>query len=470
MRRRNVPDLTIRLSMGQRDELKKRLRNHPDVKAAGIRVKGHKDELLTLAERYGVAIPDAPAGGDVFADDEALDHLADEDAVREADQADQAGDLEETTGDPDALVKGVLAPLGAGDFETFKGELAKLAKRATTIKVRTVERVVTKTVTVQAAAPVTCKGHVPSVIRHDTAGQLLGLSGPWGKLQMTVWDAPDAPAVDPHYVWPEATAAILSQLRRGRNVMLTGPAGTGKTSFAEQLAARTGRPYCRISCQEGTDAAVLVGMRGPDGKGGMAWEDGQLTAAIRRPGTIVLVDEPSAARPGALMALQAVLDNARTLTIEETGERVPVAPGVCFILADNTAGTGDETGQYEGTRRMNRATLDRCGITARISYLPEDAERAVLVAKTGCTAKTAALAVHYAGQTRAAADGGTLTHGIGVRRLLAWCELVTDGVPHQDAFDLAIWNTAPPDDRETLRQLYRAHISTDAVREARTNG
>jgi cobaltochelatase CobS len=449
-----MTDMTVRLSAGQRDELKKALRNHPAIVAAGIQVKGLKSEMLALAERFNVTIPDAPTAAEVFSDDD--------------DEAPAAEDMDaelEPTEDPAALVRAVLAPMGAGDLQSFQEALSALAKRAVTPRV--VTKTVTKTVTVRAAAPVTCTGHVPTVTGTGTAGQVIGIKGAHGRLPLTLWDAPDAPPVDPHYIWPETTGAILTQLRRGRNVMLTGPAGTGKSSFAEQLAARTGRPFARISCHEQTDAATLTGMTVPAKSGGVQWQDGQLTAAIRRPGTIVLVDEPSVARPGAMFVLQAVMDGARTLSIEETGERVPVADGVAIILADNTAGTGDDTGAYEGTRRMNRATLDRCGITAQIGYLPPDAERDVLVARTGCTPGIAALAVAYATETRSAAGTGKLTIGLGLRRLMAWCELVTDGVPHGEAFDLSVWATSAADDRETLRQLYRAHVSEAAVKGAR---
>jgi len=182
---------------------------------------------------------------------------------------------------------------------------------------------------------------------------------------------------------------------------------------------------------------------------------------------MILIDEPSVARPGALFVFQSLMDGARALTCEETAERVPMADGVTIILADNTQGSGDETGGYEGTRALNIATMDRCGILARIDYLPAPAETQVLIARTGCTPELAALAVHYATQTRDAAIAGRAVHGVGLRRLIAWCELVTDGITPINAYDLAIHHMSAPDDRETLRQLYRAHMVDGDVRKAR---
>lgn len=285
--------------------------------------------------------------------------------------------------------------------------------------------------------------------------QLFSVRSELGKNDCQLWDGahPSTPAVNSRYIWPHPeTETALSQIKRGRNVMLYGPAGTGKTEFAGQLAALTGRPFALISCDNGTEASTLVGLTVPDAAGGVTWQDGQLTQAISTPGCVICLDEPSVARPGALMVMQNVLQN-RELFISETGRRVRVAKGVIFLATDNTNGTGGGARHgYTDTNRLNAAFLDRYGVRVKIDYLPPAAEASVIVEYTGCTMELARLLVQTAAVTRAAAADQTLSHGIGLRRLLSWAELLTDGIDPETAFASAVLNTVPEADVETLRE------------------
>ena len=454
--------------------------------------------LVDLANAYGVdidAIRKAAAAKAAALEAGSLSPMAAEDFRQEIEAEAQAssleGDAPVSSNAPDAAkpaeapedaVRRIQGLLGQGDFDAFRAAIAALAQEAAKPArevVRTVEKrvevareIVRREIVVEPP-----KGSQAAALGLPTVSGVMSLEDAWKgakkiaprswgalskRVQVETWNAPDAPAVDLDYVWPASTPAIMSQVWRGRNVMLVGPAGTGKTTLIEQIAARTGRPYVRIQCHRTTDAPDLIGMVVP-GPNGAGWQDGQLTAAIRRPGTIIAIEEPSIARAGALFALQSVMDGARALFIAETGERVQVAPGVVFMLADNTGGVGDSTGAYEGTARLNRATLDRIGATVRVGYMPEAAEAAALVTRTGCTSELAALVVQYANATRSAYDQGSLTHAVGFRRLMAWAELVTDGIPHADAYALAIDETAAPDDREKLREIYRCGVSDSAV-------
>jgi len=291
--------------------------------------------------------------------------------------------------------------------------------------------------------------------RNVTWREAFAVPGDLGDRTAQVWDGahPNTPAVDPLYVWPEkATTIALTQLARGRNVYAFGPAGTGKTEFAEQIAARLGRPFALISCDSATDGPTLVGMTVPAGDG-VAWQDGQLTRAIQTPGCVVCIDEPSIARPGALFVLQNVLAKRVLWISEAEGRRMPVAPGVMFISTDNTAGLGGGSRKgYTDTNKLNGAYLDRFGARIKFRYLPETDEARVIVARTKSTPALAKLLVQAATLTRAAEATDQLTNGIGLRRLLAWAEMLSDGIDAADAFESAILNAAPDQDQETLRQ------------------
>jgi len=164
------------------------------------------------------------------------------------------------------------------------------------------------------------------------------------------------------------------------------------------------------------------------------------------------LDEPSVARPGALFVMQNVLAN-RQLFIAETGRRVCVAPGVLFLATDNTNGEGGGARRgYTDTNRLNAAFLDRFGVRVRVDFLPSDREADIICAYTGCTPELAQLLVSAATVTRAAADNQQLSRGIGLRRLLAWSELLQDGVDAEYAFQSAVLNCAAEQDVETLRE------------------
>jgi cobaltochelatase CobS len=486
---------TIRLSNDARTALKQALRASPDLgQALKAQINSaSKDMLLEMAARIGLDVQALADRVDREAAKMALDMMTGASAPAPAGAAPSLPDDEKAEAF-DALpvvetvqvVEGeaapapitedqVLAPLGRGDFEAFKSGVRLLIDRANKPPV-VVEKVVEKEVVIHLTTP--AQGHVDAAKASVAAYgrvQKVKASTLWPKGCLSrsfdpvvdLWDAPDAPLVDDDYIWPEPEilGAVLSQVSRNVPVMLVGPAGTGKTTLIEQIAARLRRPYARIQCHRTTDAPDLIGMTVPHPEGAK-WQDGQLAAAIRKPGCMIAIEEPSIARAGALFAFQSVLDGARALFVAETGERIPCAPGVSFMAADNTGGTGDEGGSYEGTQMLNRATLDRFGMAVRVDYLPADKEAVALMKRSGCNEKIAELAIAYAGKTRAETSQGRITHAVGMRRLIAWAQLAADGVPVALAYDLAIHNLSPVDDREVLRQLYVACVPADRYRAA----
>ena len=478
--------------------LKSRVRRHPDLPqtAPGADVSALTvADLIQLAYRLGMSLPsvagcaayeDSKARGERPADrlraaDRAeglfagitsydADDAAADQAAYDADADAADTDAEPATPAPapvatpeadpiktaaDAAVADVLRPMGAGNMVGFQAALTALA-----VKAHTPPPVAAP---VYHVDPSKIRGTVPQVVGKKTMGQAgirALMTAREDATALDVYDAPDAPTTDDLYQFPDQwTAPALAALRRGRHVFLYGPAGTGKTSFAEQIAARYGRPFVRVSCDDQTEAATLTGMTVPDGAGGVKWQDGQLAAAIRRPGTVILIDEPSVARPGALMVMQALLDGGRALTVQESGERIPVAPGVIFIAADNTNGTGDETGAYAGTRQLNRAYLDRFCLTLRLDYMPTAQEAQIIAKRTGLAPKHALEIAKYGTLSRNGAQKGEVSHGLGIRRLLALAEQIADGVTPDLALQGTVIETAPFEDREPLRQLWTAHVT-----------
>lgn len=428
----------------------------------GINLQAFVAEVQKLDIQYPGLIADAAAArGDA--------------AETNDETAAPAGDVPAETNTPTSLADEATAfrrELGRamveGDFDSVTARITQLIQEA-----RKPAEVITNTITetVYVAAPA---GTNPAAIQTrpmisaaplgtETWGRLFNVTGPLASKKINVFaPSPATPRVDARYRWPDQTTqAALCALGRGRNVWLYGPAGTGKSSFAEQLAARTGRPFVLIPCDDTTEAPELVGMTVPH-QGGVRWQDGVLTAAMRTPNCVVLIDEPTVARAGAVMVLQSVLASG-VLSIKETGETVRCAEGVRFIVADNTNGTGGGSSEgYEGTRRMNRATLDRFASFLRVDYMQPADEAAALVSHTGCTIQLATLLVECAGLTRKA----RVTHALGLRRLIAWAEALTDGLEMRAAFEAAILNACARDDREPTEQCCALGLDKKRVKTA----
>ena len=361
-----------------------------------------------------------------------------------------------------AIRKQLASAMVEGDFSQITETLEALVEAAHKPAEKIIEvQTITEYVDVpNAKIKIAASLPVPLPLTFDTWGKLFGIKGARGATKINVYQrAPQCPDIDANYNFPQdATIAILAAMGRGRNVWLHGPAGTGKTTWPMQVAARTGRPFSLIACDDTTEAPELIGMTVPH-QGGVRWQDGVLTTAMRVPHNVILIDEPTVARAGALMVLQSVLAG-RVLSVKETGEVVRCAAGVSFLVADNTNGTGGGTAEgYEGTRRMNRAMLDRFSAFVKFDYLSATDEAAALVAHTACTPQLASLLVECADLTRRA----RVTHALGLRRLIAWAEALPDGLGPRAAFEYTILNSCTRDDREPIEQACALGLDRKAV-------
>jgi cobaltochelatase CobS len=420
--------------------------NPPDI--ADIRATNRgwsKAQILHYAERFGVPLPAA----DTAPAHNASDAPETADATPETDTAPAIS--ADTQRDLDALDR----LWAAMDIAGYRKLLAEIATRANE----------PKTTIVQApAAP----GSAPAAKRIGVklAGDIFPncASLPIGSLELPMYDAPDAPAIDRHFAFPPHVGAILSRtVKRQRGVFLYGPPGTGKSTLAKQIAARLGRPFVRVSCNGNTDAATLVGMTVPSADGGTVFQPGILTHAISRPGVVLLIDEITTARDGVAYVLQSLLDDDKAIFVDECGGLVyRLAPDAMIFLADNTDGNGDVTGEFAGTRQLSSAIKNRVTFF-RADYMPADLEARTLVARTRCPRALADMLVNFAAVSRIKANEGELPAAIGFRELTAWAELLSDGEAPQSAAEIAFLNSAKPDAREILQQLLTTHCAPELI-------
>jgi len=150
---------------------------------------------------------------------------------------------------------------------------------------------------------------------------------------------------------------LIRSAVRGKNIMMTGQAGCGKTMAAKALVNALDKPDFYFNMGATQDPrSTLIGNTHYNEKDGTYFSESYFVQAIRTPNAVILLDELTRAHPDAWNILMPVLDyGQRYLRLDEknNSETVKVAEGVTFIA---TANIGNE---YTATRVLDRALMDR---------------------------------------------------------------------------------------------------------------
>ena len=241
---------------------------------------------------------------------------------------------------------------------------------------------------------------------------------------------------------------------RGKNIMMTGPAGCGKTMAAKSLVNSLDRPdyYFNLGATQ-DPRSTLIGNTHFDSKKGTYFSESHFVKAIQTPNAVILLDELSRAHPDAWNILMTVLDyGQRYLRLDEASgsETVKVAEGVTFVA---TANIGNE---YTSTRVMDKALMDRFTIV-EMDVLNEEDENTLLgymfpsvdSVLLGNVAKIATLT-----RTEANSETARITSGISTRTTVELCGLLFDGFTLEEAAEVSIYpqydNTGGVDSERTF--------------------
>ena len=285
----------------------------------------------------------------------------------------------------------------------------------------------------------------------------------FGDMEIEYWGDPKAPErVDDYYWNPEILHETLCAIKNPlpHNMWLAGERGTGKTEFAKQLANRLGRRLFRINFDENAERADFIGGNTIT-NGSVTWSPGAIVQAITHPGAIVLLDEIGFARAQAIASLHALCERTRdrAITISETGQRIPVAPHVVFMVADNSNGHGDASGNFAGVRAQSSAFIDRFSYTFEFQYLPCEQETALVAKISGLPVEAVRMMVDLLNIARQKAREGLLTQAPSLRQLFAWADAVKEGVGIRRAFKSAVINKFPAETAVELDGIYTASIN-----------
>ncbi len=226
---------------------------------------------------------------------------------------------------------------------------------------------------------------------------------------------------------------------RGKNIMMTGPAGCGKTMAAKSLVNSLDRAdyYFNLGATQ-DPRSTLIGNTHFDSDKGTYFAESHFVKAIQTPNAVILLDELSRAHPDAWNILMTVLDyGQRYLRLDEStgSDTIKVADGVTFVA---TANIGNE---YTSTRVMDKALMDRFTIV-EMDVLTEDDETSLLNMMfpsvdgqlLANVAKIATLT-----RTESGSDTARITSGISTRTTVELCGLLYDGFSLEESAEVSIY-------------------------------
>ena len=232
---------------------------------------------------------------------------------------------------------------------------------------------------------------------------------------------------------------LVRSAMRGKNIMMTGAAGCGKTMAAKRLVEALNRPEFYFNLGATQDPrGTLIGNTHFKKEEGTTFAESMFVKAIQTKDAIILLDEISRAHPEAWNILMTVLDQGqRYLRLDEHQDSptIKVAEGVTFVA---TANIGNE---YTATRAMDRALVDRF-IIVEMDTLDKEQESGLLKdLHPGVTQEQADNIAEIASMTRKEikSDAPRITNSISTRISVEIAGLLEDGFDLAEAAEVCIY-------------------------------
>ena len=263
---------------------------------------------------------------------------------------------------------------------------------------------------------------------------------------------------------------LIRSAVRGKNIMMTGQAGCGKTLAAKSLINALDSPdfYFNLGATQDPRSTLIGNVHFDKGKG-TYFSESLFVKAIQTPNAVVLLDELTRAHPDAWNILMTVLDyGQRYLRLDEADGQatIKVADGVTFVA---TANIGNE---YTATRQLDKALMDRFTII-EMDLLNQEEEAGLLHYMFPSVDKdilSNVASIADLTRTEALSESARIGSGVSTRTSVEIAGLLFDGFSLLEAADITIYpqydsSGGVDSERTFVKQIVQKFVSDGSEEE-----